>query len=245
MGERAAAVTVLGRGVPVVGIPPRAPLLPARALLQPPGTPFPAPAVLRRNRSAAHELRETPLAVVRPQPRAPHRLEEARGIGLLTTRGESTPHEPQDVVRAESGGLGGCGALSPRAGGANRCTIRSTVSCGEGKPLPTPHGATRREWMPSGFHHRLLAVEGPVAVKMQPPAGTPTAQMVPAARERRPPVGTRGSARPALMTPSAADVSAAPPCHAGGVNGPTRSCGFLPVGVRPAVAEWVSWPKES
>ena len=49
----------------------------------------------------------------------------------LTARGDSTPHEPQDVPRAESGGLGGCGVLSPRAGGANRCTIRSAVSCGE------------------------------------------------------------------------------------------------------------------
>ena len=33
---------------------------------------------------------------------------------------------------------------------------------GEGKPLPTPHPAraARREWMPSGFHHRLLTACG-------------------------------------------------------------------------------------
>ena len=38
---------------------------------------------------------------------------------------------------------------------------------------------------------------------------------------------SRGSAKPALMTPGPANVSPAPP-HAVGVNGPTRSCGFLP-----------------
>ena len=78
----------------------------------------------------------------------------------LTARGESTPHEPQDVPRAESGGLCACGALSPRVGGANRCAIHSTVFRGEGKPLPTPHprGAARREGPPSEFHHRLLSL---------------------------------------------------------------------------------------
>ena len=77
---------------------------------------------------------------------------------LLTARGESTPHEPQEVARGESVGLCACGALSPRVDGANRCAIRTIVFRGEGKPLPTPHprGAARREWMPSGFHHRLL-----------------------------------------------------------------------------------------
>ena len=36
------------------------------------------------------------------------------------------------------------------------------------------------------------------------------------ARERRPPVGTRGSAKPAPMMSGPANVSAAPPLHAGG-----------------------------
>ena len=78
----------------------------------------------------------------------------------LTARGESTPHEPQDVPRAESGGLCACGALSPRVGGANRCAIHSTVFRGEGKPLPTPHprGAARRRRAASEFHHRLLSL---------------------------------------------------------------------------------------
>ena len=38
----------------------------------------------------------------------------------------------------------------------------ATTACGgEGKPLSTPHprGAARREWMPSGFHHRLPTSE--------------------------------------------------------------------------------------
>ena len=61
--------------------------------------------------------------------------------------------------------------------------------------------------------------------------GPPDRQCWPQARERRPPVGTRGSAKPAPMTPGPANVGAAPPFHAGGLNGPTRSCGFLPVGV--------------
>ena len=92
-------------------------------------------------------------------------------------------------------------------------------------------------WVSSpAVNRRWQNPRGPVAVKMQLPAGTPTAQMVPAAREPppgelgRPPVGTRGSAKPALVTPSSADVSGAPPFHAGGVNGPTRSGGLLPVG---------------
>ena len=49
------------------------------------------------------------------------------------------------------------------------------------------------------------------AVKMQSHAGPPTVPMAPQARERRPLVGTRGSAKPALMRSGPANVSAAPP----------------------------------
>ena len=81
-------------------------------------------------------------------------------VDALAACGESTPHGPRNVPRAESGGLCACGALPPQVGGANRCAIHSTVFRGEGKPLPTPHprGAARREWMPSEFHHRLLTL---------------------------------------------------------------------------------------
>ena len=61
-------------------------------------------------------------------------------------------------------------------------------------------------------------------------AGPPTGRMARRPGNAGPPVGTRGSAKPAPMTSGPANVSAAPPFHAGEVNGPTRSWGFLPVG---------------
>ena len=64
-----------------------------------------------------------------------------------------------------------------------------------------------------------------MAVKIQPRAGAPTVQMAPAARERRPPVGTRGSAKPAPMTPGFANVSARPSRRLG--PAPPRPCGPL------------------
>ena len=60
--------------------------------------------------------------------------------------------------------------------------------------------------------------------------------MAPAARERRPPVGTRGSAKPAPMTPGPADVCATFSCPAGCTGGPDHE-GFSRWGPaqRPAV----------
>ena len=50
---------------------------------------------------------------------------------------------------------------------ATRFTPPSFV--GEGKPRPTPHprGATRREWMPSESHHKLLTVCGGTRVSAE------------------------------------------------------------------------------
>ena len=139
------------------------------------------------------------------------------------------------------------GAQAPRGGRfphgvmvriATRFAPSSSVGRGNPSPRPTPaalcaanHGGRASSL---AVNRRWQNPRGPVAVKMQlrrAPNRADGAQ----ARERRPPVGTRGSAKPALVTPSSADVSGAPPFHAGGVNGPTRSCGLLPVGARPAI----------
>ena len=73
-----------------------------------------------------------------------------RPLAPLTARGESTPHEPQEVVRGESVGLCACGALSPRVDGATPhrenwcCAIRTIVFRGRGNPSPHPSPAALR-----------------------------------------------------------------------------------------------------
>ena len=76
------------------------------------------------------------------------------------------------------------------------------------RPPPAGEAPNRRR---SGRRGAQARDRQPVAAKMQPRAGTPTVQMAPAARERRPPVGTRGSAKLASRTRHHANVSLAPP----------------------------------
>ena len=63
-----------------------------------------------------------------------------------------------DEKRAESAECLGCGALSPRDGGATRFASRTTVFPGEGTPLPAPlpGDAPRRGVNMADCRHRLL-----------------------------------------------------------------------------------------
>ena len=54
----------------------------------------------------------------------------------LTARGQSTPHRANEENTAEAAMFPRRGELSPRDGGAKRCTLRVTFFGGEGKPLP-------------------------------------------------------------------------------------------------------------
>ena len=62
-------------------------------------------------------------------------------------RGETAPLYAYPDGHVESFDRPACGAVLPRADGANRYAIRTILSCGEGKPLPAPlpRGAPRRE----------------------------------------------------------------------------------------------------
>ena len=70
------------------------------------------------------------------------------------------------------------------------------------RPHPVRDGAVRKGTPTSGRH------SGPEGRGGADPTRS---GMAPSARERRPPVGTRGSAKPAPMTSGSANVSAAPP----------------------------------
>ena len=90
-----------------------------------------------------------------------------------------------------------------------------------------PAGPRRRRPQPSGwFPSRRVPLKGRMARDSGPPPGELATGLRPA---------SRGSAKPAAMTPGPANVSAAPPFHAGGVCRRARSCGFVPVGPGAAV----------
>ena len=99
---------------------------------------------------------------------------------------------------------------APRPAGEGTPTSGQSSRWG---PAQRPAGPRRRRPQPAGWLHSRRVT----------PQGQDGAQRSAGLRP-----ASRGSAKPALMTPGPANVSPAPP-HAVGVNGPTRSCGFLPV----------------
>ena len=120
--------------------------------------------------------------------------------------------------------------LQPQASSDSRCLFVN----GGRAPLshfPPDHAGSEQSSLPLFFQS-----PGPRKPRTSDPEeargrlGTPTSgrHHGAQAQERRLPVGTRGSAKPAPMTPGPANVSA--PFHSGGANGPTRSRRFLPVG---------------
>ena len=111
---------------------------------------------------------------------------------------------------------------------AEMCTIQETaLSCPAGCAGGPDHGQFSR-WGPAPPAAGGRQGRTPSSEAAPLSAGTPARWSDAQARERRPLVGTRGSAKPAPMTLGPANVNAAPPFHAGGVNRPTRSWGFLP-----------------
>src|SRR5215212_5830419 len=81
---------VLGRDLSLLQLPPRAPLLPERAVLQPPAPAAPAAAFLREARHDAAQLRLARVAVPRPQPEASH--EVGRPAGRRAGGGDGVGH---------------------------------------------------------------------------------------------------------------------------------------------------------
>ena len=135
--------------------------------------------------------------------------------------------------------------ISPRGGGSRRAPKDSSMRY----PSRAGRRATERR-SPTGIARERETCTNDAGPSQrqsrtaQPPAFTPAPRpntVAPNACAPRPNTAngskswsaglrpaSRGSAKPAPTTPAPANVSPAPP-HAVGVNGPTRSCGFLPV----------------
>ena len=163
---------------------------------------------------------------------APH---HAVGVNGPTRSCGFRPHSPPPFTPAPRSNTVAKRVL-PTAARAWSAGLRP-ASRGSAKPAPMTPGPANVSPAP----HHAVGVNGPTRScgfrPHSPPPFTPAPRSNTVAKRVLPTAArawsaglrpaSRGSAKPAPMTPGPANVSPAPH-HAVGVNGPTRSCGFRP-----------------